>query len=349
MKSLFTTLILMLFVSASAFARTGVTEIIELESVFNEVSEKETLTDNRRPLAIIRRFNPDVFVKTNGKSEWANATVTQPLFNADSLVTNDSGFAMIQFMDNSIVRMRPNSLLIVGGESRTRESTVTRLTMGAGEIFVSVTGLGESTEVVTPSAVAAVRGTNFAVLLRGDNSDCKDRDDSTYLEGSKSTQNNDGTVDDLVYESLHRVKRQAEKDTTDLSTSTVEFAYESIHRVKRLPENDGDNAFIEDFLCSDDDGNTIVIGFDGAVEVTPSNGQGSFNISGGNVILVNKNGDVFEYNLTNEELQELLNMYTAEDTSEESTRTRTLELQFVNENGEIETITIEYEEPIDNE
>jgi hypothetical protein len=405
MKSLFTTLILILFVSASAFARTGVTEITELESVFNEVSEKETLTDNRRPLAIIRRFNPDVFVKTNGKSEWANATVTQPLFNADSLVTNDSGFAMIQFMDNSIVRMRPNSLLIVGGESRTRESTVTRLTMSAGEIFVSVTGLGESTEVVTPSAVAAVRGTKFAVLLTESNRN----DDDLNKENRDLDSDNDGIMDarppdsepdldsdndgipdimdarppdsepdlDSDNDGIFDIsERPSSGDTTNPPTSTPDLdnsggeLLEDIRRrfreaaPKPKPNpapGSGSGSGVHDctyttiMRCElppvQDNGlgATIVLAFDGLVEVNPKDSDESFFISEGDVLFVYSDGTTLELKLSEEALLRLLDMYTADDTSQESTRTRTLELQFVNENGEIETITIEYEEPIDNE
>lgn len=299
MKPLFTILILGMFFSTNAFATADVKETNKSNIVSVELFEQELNTDNRRPLAIIRRFNPDVLVRSNGKAEWANATVTQPLFNADSLVTNDSGFAMIQFMDNSIVRMRPNSLLIIGGESRTRESTVTRLTMEAGEIFVSVTGLGQSTEVVTPSAVAAVRGTNFAVLLKGEGN--RGRSDS----------DNDG-----------------------------------IQPPDSEPDLDSDNDGIPDFFKNRNNSTTTIIGFDGEVLVTPKNGEGSYSIFGGNVITIDEDGNVTESTLSEEELADLLRGYLAEGPQ---TRTRTLELRFVNDAGEVEVITIEYEEPIENE
>lgn len=272
-----------------------------------EVSDSKQTDDGRRPLAIIRRFNPEVLIRSIGKDEWEPAKVAYPLFNADSLVTTDTGFAMIQFMDNSIVRMRPNSLLVIGGESKSRESTVTRLTMEAGEIFVSVTGLGESTEVVTPSAVAAVRGTNFAILLSGGQDDSCDEDESNNEESD-----NDDTSDDI-----------------------------------RKKINDAKN----DKHC-DDDGNplpnqSVIIGFDGQVEITPNEGEGSYFISGGQVIFVDEDGNVLEGTLSEEELAELLDDYLSDDSAR--TRTRTLELRFVNEDGEVEIITIEFEEEIENE
>ncbi len=445
-----------------------------------ENKEKKELVNSNsasdRPLAIIRRFNPDVFVRGSNSSEWANATNAQPLFNADSLVTSDSGFAMIQFMDNSIVRMRPSSLLVIGGESRTRESTVTRLTMSAGEIFVSVTGIGESTEVVTPSAVAAVRGTNFAVLLSGNN---KKRDDyfnnmgepseegstangiGSEMQGSdfevilisaggeklnvikeimalmgtteeqaeqwvnntpsviqarvnkeeanqlkaaleavgatvdlkRAPEGNDdptnepsdsddsitgmqGSDFEVILISAGGEKLNVIKEIMVLMGTTEEQAEQWVNNtpsviqarvnkeeanqlkaaleavgatvdLKRAPEGNDDP--IDEFFTSDESGNTMIIGFDGEVEVFPKEGEDSFTISGGDVILVNQIGTVFQYELTDEELENLLNMYTDDEPTETQMRTRTLELRFVNDAGEVEIITIEIEEPVENE
>ena len=362
------------------------TQAADEYSVNSENKEKKELVNSNsasdRPLAIIRRFNPDVFVRGSNSSEWANATNAQPLFNADSLVTSDSGFAMIQFMDNSIVRMRPSSLLVIGGESRTRESTVTRLTMSAGEIFVSVTGIGESTEVVTPSAVAAVRGTNFAVLLSGNN---KKRDDYFNNMGEPSEEGStangigsemQGSDFEVILISAGGEKLNVIKEIMALMGTTEEQAEQWVNNtpsviqarvnkeeanqlkaaleavgatvdLKRAPEGNDDP--IDEFFTSDESGNTMIIGFDGEVEVFPKEGEDSFTISGGDVILVNQIGTVFQYELTDEELENLLNMYTDDEPTETQMRTRTLELRFVNDAGEVEIITIEIEEPVENE
>jgi len=345
MKPLFTILILGMFFSTNAFATADVKETNKSNIVSVELFEQELNTDNRRPLAIIRRFNPDVLVRSNGKAEWANATVTQPLFNADSLVTNDSGFAMIQFMDNSIVRMRPNSLLVVGGESRTRESTVTRLTMEAGEIFVSVTGLGQSTEVVTPSAVAAVRGTNFAVLLKGEgNRGRSDSDNDETKSNGDLDSDNDG-----LFDLIDGIQPPDLEPDLDSDNDGLFDLIDGIQPPDSEPDLDSDNdgiPDIADFFKNGNNSTTTIIGFDGEVLVTPKNGEGSYSIFGGNVITIDEDGNVTESTLSEEELADLLRGYLAEGPQ---TRTRTLELRFVNDAGEVEVITIEYEEPIENE
>lgn len=316
------------------------TQAADEYSVNTENKEKKELVNSSsasdRPLAIIRRFNPDVFVRGSNSSEWANATNAQPLFNADSLVTSDSGFAMIQFMDNSIVRMRPSSLLVIGGESRTRESTVTRLTMSAGEIFVSVTGIGESTEVVTPTAVAAVRGTNFAVLLRGTGDDrCVDEPDTqengAELEQEDETNGQNG---------LEPTMNNAESDTT-VSVRQASSFRDILEQGKRQTDDEDP--------CYDTQ-STVVIGFDGIVEVNPFDSDLSFLLSSGDILSINEDGEVFELSVPEVELQELLREYESDGTDEEQeTIIRTIELRFVNDAGEVEIITIEIEEPVENE
>lgn len=307
----------------------------------SEYSEKKEIVNSSsvsdRPLAIIRRFNPDVFVRGNNSNEWVNAANAQPLFNADSLVTSDSGFAMIQFMDNSIVRMRPSSLLVIGGESRTRESTVTRLTMSAGEIFVSVTGIGESTEVVTPTAVAAVRGTNFAVLLRGSNERCRDYDD----EDKYLYREDDSNGDTEDHDDMETLQNGAESDTT--------FSVRQASSFKDLLDQGRRQADDDDEICYDTE-STIVIGFDGIVEVNPFDSDISFQLSGGDILSINDAGEVFELSIPEDELQELLREYESDGTdTEPETIIRTIELRFVNDAGEVEIITIEIEEPVEND
>lgn len=163
MITLISFVLLLFSVNPLTGIESGITPVKNL--VLSESNDGE-----KRPLAVVRRFNPDVLVKSLDDTDWINAIPTQPLFDADSLVTDDSGFAMIQFMDSSILRLRPNSLLIVNGEVRGKDNTITRLSMEAGELLMSVTGTGSTTEIRTPSAVAAVRGTRFNISIGEDGS-----------------------------------------------------------------------------------------------------------------------------------------------------------------------------------
>ncbi|MEX0681718.1 MAG: FecR family protein [Balneolales bacterium] len=121
----------------------------------------ETVYVQRRPLAIVRRFNPLVIVRHADVENWVDAERTHPLHDTDTLRTGDDGFAVVQFMDNSVARVRPNSLLIVNGEVNTPGSISSRVSVEEGDMFLNIRGLNSIYEVATPSAVAAVRGTEF--------------------------------------------------------------------------------------------------------------------------------------------------------------------------------------------
>lgn len=118
-----------------------------------------------RPLAIVRRFKPQVEFKKAGNGEWAEAKMAQQLFSGDTLRTGPQGYAAVQFMDNSLVKVKSNSLLVVMGEVRGKDNTATRLAVELGEVFLNVTKRNSDFEVATPSAVAAVKGTGFSTSV----------------------------------------------------------------------------------------------------------------------------------------------------------------------------------------
>lgn len=123
-----------------------------------------------RPLAMVRRFKPQVIVKDMNREEWINAHRAHQLFSSDTLRTGDDGHAVVQFMDNSIARLKPNTELVVTGESNSVNSTSARMAVEIGEIYLNVTGQQSTYDVVTPTAVAAVKGTSFISQVNTDGS-----------------------------------------------------------------------------------------------------------------------------------------------------------------------------------
>ena len=87
---------------------------------------------NDRPLAIVKRFKPNVDVenKSADRSKRLNLDTDkgEQLFNGDTLRTDSEGYALVVFMDKSIAKVKPQSLLIVRGESeRTSKRSNTRI------------------------------------------------------------------------------------------------------------------------------------------------------------------------------------------------------------------------------
>lgn len=113
-----------------------------------------------RPLAFVRRYKPSVNIFPQNIS----ADKGDPLFNGDTLRTNEEGYAAVQFMDKSIAKVKPLSELIVNGEVRNDKSSSARITLEVGEIFMEVVKRSTNNfEVATSKSVASVKGTEFGI------------------------------------------------------------------------------------------------------------------------------------------------------------------------------------------
>lgn len=127
--------------------------------------------EQERPLAIVRRFKPQVELASGEKEFILNLTdnLGEQLFSGDTLSTNEEGYALVVFMDNSIAKVKPESMLIVQGESLA-DSKISnrRINLQNGEIFMEVEPVGSGTfEVATSRSLASVKGTRFGTKAFG--------------------------------------------------------------------------------------------------------------------------------------------------------------------------------------
>ena len=119
-----------------------------------------------RPLAVVRRFKPMVTLE-NSKQETYTLDLTEnigeQLFSGDTLSTDKNGYALVIFTDNSIAKVKPESMLIVNGQEYA-DSKISdrRINLEQGEIKLEVEPVGSgSFEVATSRSVASVKGTKF--------------------------------------------------------------------------------------------------------------------------------------------------------------------------------------------
>lgn len=120
---------------------------------------------NDRPIALVRRYIPSVTIQ-NVESD--SADVGRDLFSGDTLTTDDNGFALVLFVDQSTARVRPGSQLIIRGNIDRRQNSNTRIDIERGELFMEVTRRGNNDfEVATGSTVASVKGTKFGAKETG--------------------------------------------------------------------------------------------------------------------------------------------------------------------------------------
>lgn len=114
-----------------------------------------------RPLAFVQKFKPSVAIREQGQLH-AIKKRGKPLYSGDTLRTNKNGFALVQFMDKSLAKVKPDSRLIVRGEVEGKNNTSTRIGLELGEIFLNVSEQGaDNFEVATSTSVASVKGTQF--------------------------------------------------------------------------------------------------------------------------------------------------------------------------------------------
>ncbi len=131
------------------------------------------LIKNDRPLAIVKRFKPNVDIENSqadrSKRLDLNEDKGEQLFDGDTLRTDSEGYALVLFMDKSIAKVKPQSLLIVRGETElSSKRSNTRIDLSLGEIFLNVEPQGNNDfEVSTSRSLASVKGTEFGSTSEG--------------------------------------------------------------------------------------------------------------------------------------------------------------------------------------
>jgi len=95
------------------------------------------------------------------------------IYVSDQIVTGDKSFAVLQFVDGAKVTVRPNSaMLIEDYVYNGNANDVATLSLVSGGLRVITGAMAKSHpdnyKVRTPVALMGVRGTEFAVMLCGD-------------------------------------------------------------------------------------------------------------------------------------------------------------------------------------
>ncbi|MDR9416373.1 MAG: FecR family protein [Gracilimonas sp.] len=145
------------YVYISVFLITGMGFVSS--SVINSTSD--------RPIAIVKHFKPDVNLRNLEVDKDLmldpQENMGEQLFSGDSLITREEGFALVVFMDRSVAKVKPSSMLILKGEVGTASKEMsTRIDLEEGEVFLEVQPQGGNDfEVATNRSLASVKGTNF--------------------------------------------------------------------------------------------------------------------------------------------------------------------------------------------
>lgn len=136
--------------------------------VFTGITSAEVQAfQSDRHIGIVRKFKPDVTVSNSDIDKLIELNLSEnigeKLFTGDSLTTDAEGFALVLFMDRSVAKVKPNSILIINGDvGVTDKESNTRIDLREGEIFLNVEPQGSNDfEVSTSRSLASVKGTDF--------------------------------------------------------------------------------------------------------------------------------------------------------------------------------------------
>ena len=90
-----------------AFAIVVIVAIVAIIYMIPDGSTDYTNENEEEEIAYVRRYVPSVTV-TNVTADTIQ-TVGQPLASGDTLTTNESGYAMLLFLDETVARVSPSS------------------------------------------------------------------------------------------------------------------------------------------------------------------------------------------------------------------------------------------------
>ncbi|ANK92262.1 tetratricopeptide repeat-containing TonB-dependent receptor protein [Rhizobium sp. N6212] len=119
-------------------------------------------------------------------SDWRVVDINQDLLTGDVLRTNANGQLAIVFSDHTQVRLGRNSSLQV---KKMAASGDTVLELQAGTIWARAQRGGQALTVETPAAAAAIRGTDWTMTVKGDQTSM------IVLEGRVALSNPQGSVE----------------------------------------------------------------------------------------------------------------------------------------------------------
>ncbi len=124
--------------------------------------------DGARDIAIILKTTGKVEVGMAGEKRWRPGDRGTRLGSGDRVRTKENSLATLIFTDDkSLLKLRSDSELTLAGE-REKGTVSKRLRMAAGELWAKITKGGGGYRLETPSGVAAVKGTEFYLLVAED-------------------------------------------------------------------------------------------------------------------------------------------------------------------------------------
>ena len=139
------------------------------------------------PTGKVVSANGDETIQFISEANWRSVEIEQDLLVGDKLRTGPNGGLALRFVDQTLIRVHRNSELVVknvGG------GTQAELDLSLGQIWARALEGGDGVEVTTPSATAAIKGTDWSMAVDPDG-----RTTLVVMSGVVNLSNEFGAVD----------------------------------------------------------------------------------------------------------------------------------------------------------
>jgi hypothetical protein len=118
-------------------------------------------------VGLISKVIQDVTRRVSGQ-EWEKAARGQTLASGDMVRTGAKSFAVLKLKDNSLLRLREESEVVVTGTLRGKEfSKSVQVRQGVVGFNIRKQGAGEQFRFSSPTSVASVKGTGGVLRVNG--------------------------------------------------------------------------------------------------------------------------------------------------------------------------------------
>ncbi len=129
-----------------------------------------SLAQKKKPVATIFKPVGTVDYKT-GEKDWTKAKPATPLIAGDIIRTQENSFAIVKFLENSVLRVQEKSEVTISGEIVKGEFSK-NVYLQRGEVGFQVKKRpNEKFEFSTPTSVASIRGTGGLLIAGQDSND----------------------------------------------------------------------------------------------------------------------------------------------------------------------------------
>jgi len=132
----------------------------------NQKVYADTGDENQYSIAYVNSFSGDCQIKRSGQNQYEDIEdLYLPLYENDAVKTGSDGIVEIAFDDDTIVKVDSNSDMVILNLDRKPDWKQTIIELFTGKLFTNVNKLqqGDNFEIKTKMAMAAVKGTEFAV------------------------------------------------------------------------------------------------------------------------------------------------------------------------------------------